>query len=1009
MASGTQGYERTSSSLFDKIIDNLTKKNKASSAAKRGPGPGPAPGPTPSPAQKMLPAASPVAALLPSIVGGAITKYDSEVVEVNVEILEQQRESNRLLVAQTEILKRLEASTSGSALTKVQRAEMQLEEGEDLSDTQGYLKRRKENKSWWENLLGLVIDAIKALAPEIMKAAALVAAAVAAGKLANALANALRTIPVRVTELPRAALPPAAGVKGALPPAAGVKGALPAAVSPTAKLLPPATTGSSLATQAVSGQKALPPGQGEAFRPEVKAQTKVLEPLEIGRVDTSKVDPKALRVDGSGESSIDRLLKQAKDQSLGRDAQEQAVAALRRKKVDLDVKPVTPAIPKTPTPDIPRNAASNAAGAMSDAAKLADTGGGAKYLIPGASAITAGLSLMAGDYAGAIVDAADATGDALMVSGATGAAATVGTALSAGAAVIGAGITSSYVGEWTRGVGDWIRGDGNNMALNMASGIVEGLSGALETIGAPFRAIFEFINSGFNIEKSNEVMAEIDSNLRESFRQGLNMFDVIPGLNLISDEKGGFGTLGLYGDAAKKADAKMRGETVPESGLPQSQGGSYLTTNPSKRGPFLMGESLSGQGAELHTFTPLIGEMKSLKDSVPKHLYAVGQGFMGAVGGIPIAVIGALLNSAGPFGEAIRPSVNKVLQAAGDAFGLASINLPSLSSGTSFDKLIQALGELFEDVVNGLKEAFMNLVPQALRRFIPEGLRPNREPREPVGDVSGITSDSAEEARIAAALVTEGGGGTAATDILQVAANRLAHGGYGSTYTDIFAADRQFQGVFDNPRGGQAGFRRIQSIADAAAWAGVSEDVIKSRIKDMRNAELRADSAEFVGGALEFRAAPGYYKQKGLVPGEMGSDGRFYNSTWRGGSGDNQYLKDASKDPMLSAPAEVNYEGLTPEAPPISPIFTNPKSLQELLGATPSTLNSIPNYAEFKELKEMLKYQQVMNSLNSAAPNQPAANPYSDPANAFSFTQLNTSDPNTNLYTNFTIQRLIQQ
>ena len=75
-----------------------------------------------------------------------------------------------------------------------------------------------------------------------------------------------------------------------------------------------------------------------------------------------------------------------------------------------------------------------------------------------------------------------------------------------------------------------------------------------------------------------------------------------------------------------------------------------------------------------------------------------------------------------------------------------------------------------------------------------------------------------------------------------VAANRLASGGYGSNYTDIFAADGQFAGVFDNPRGGQAGFRRIQSIADAAAWAGVSEDVIKSRIKDMRNAELRADS-----------------------------------------------------------------------------------------------------------------------------------------------------------------------
>ena len=30
----------------------------------------------------------------------------------------------------------------------------------------------------------------------------------------------------------------------------------------------------------------------------------------------------------------------------------------------------------------------------------------------------------------------------------------IGTALSSAAAVIGTGITASYVGEWTRGVGD---------------------------------------------------------------------------------------------------------------------------------------------------------------------------------------------------------------------------------------------------------------------------------------------------------------------------------------------------------------------------------------------------------------------------------------------------------------------------------------------------------------------------------------------------------------------------
>ena len=84
-----------------------------------------------------------------------------------------------------------------------------------------------------------------------------------------------------------------------------------------------------------------------------------------------------------------------------------------------------------------------------------------------------------------------------MVSGTTGAAATVGSALSAGAAVIGAGITSSYVGEWTRGVGDWVRGDGNNAALNIISSITEGLSEHLRQL-VLHSVQSEFVNSGFN-------------------------------------------------------------------------------------------------------------------------------------------------------------------------------------------------------------------------------------------------------------------------------------------------------------------------------------------------------------------------------------------------------------------------------------------------------------------------------------------------------------------------------
>ena len=482
----------------------------------------------------------------------------------------------------------------------------------------------------------------------------------------------IKPVTVRdVTGMPRGALT-GTNVKGALPPGK---------VTPSSSLVRTNPT-------AIPGQRALPPGQGAAFNPQVQAKTKVLEPLEIGRVDTSKVDPKALRVDGGGESSVDRLLKQARDQSLGRDAQEQAVAALRRKKVDLDVKPVTPAIPpRTPIPDIPKNPATNAAGAMSDAAKLADTGGGAKYLIPGASAITAGLSIMAGDYAGAIVDAADATGDALMVSGATGAAATVGSALSAGAAVIGAGITSSYVGEWTRGVGDWVRGDGNNAALNIISSITEGLSAALETIGAPFRAIFEFVNSGFNMEKSNEVMAEIDSNIRESTRQGLNAIDF---LNIIPDEKGSFGTLGLYGDAAKKADAKMRGE------VKNASGGSYFLDNPSNFGPFQGGEA----GGEIVTFTPFGG--RKLVNEMGAHMTdALQAPFQFAIGGIAAAV-DKVIGMLGPIGQMMKSAIGPTLEKLVKASGLTNLNLKNVTGG------LGPMGGLFG---GGLNDMFSGLLP----------------------------------------------------------------------------------------------------------------------------------------------------------------------------------------------------------------------------------------------------------------------------------------------------------
>ena len=85
----------------------------------------------------------------------------------------------------------------------------------------------------------------------------------------------------------------------------------------------------------------------------------------------------------------------------------------------------------------------------------------------------------------------------------------------------------------------------------------------------PIKSLSTFIQSGFNKEASDKIMAETDSNIREGFRGALNKIDF---LDIIPDQ-GWFGTLGLYGkDAVNAADAKMRGEGEVKN----ASGGSYF-------------------------------------------------------------------------------------------------------------------------------------------------------------------------------------------------------------------------------------------------------------------------------------------------------------------------------------------------------------------------------------------------------------------------------------------------
>ena len=173
---------------------------------------------------------------------------------------------------------------------------------------------------------------------------------------------------------------------------------------------------------------------------------------------------------------------------------------------------------------------------------------GAKYILPGASGVSGVANIASGNYAEGAMDLADASLDVGLMTGAVSQTGTLATTMGPAIAVTGAGLVSGWLGEMTRGTDEWVRGDGTDAARNAAGDVTAGLSGALETVGAPFTALVSGVDSLVkhgDFSESNKKMAEVDSNIREGFRKFLNVWDP---LNVISDDVGSFGTLSLYGE-----------------------------------------------------------------------------------------------------------------------------------------------------------------------------------------------------------------------------------------------------------------------------------------------------------------------------------------------------------------------------------------------------------------------------------------------------------------------------
>jgi murein DD-endopeptidase MepM/ murein hydrolase activator NlpD len=268
----------------------------------------------------------------------------------------------------------------------------------------------------------------------------------------------------------------------------------------------------------------------------------------------------------------------------------------------------------------------------------------------------------------------------------------------------------------------------------------------------------------------------------------------------------------------------------------------------------------------------------------------------------------------------------KMFRGFGNLLGAVSKNILTFDFTDSRGRVessLKDLGGTFEDMQSQFDEGFKLLTTSLGEGVVsgedaaPFGTQYENESMQQQPSGGGLPKEQSPEMyRIAAALSTEGSGAQSTVDMMQVVVNRKASGKYGSSYTEILSRPNQFEGV---EKKGVGGFKKIQTLQDASKWSGQSEATILGIIKNIQDPSLQSSAAKYVGGAFEFRAAPQYYLKNGLVPGEMGPDGRFYGSGWRGGPGDNQFLKDPVRDKSRINPGgPASFNNLPkPQATPI--------------------------------------------------------------------------------------------
>ena len=230
-------------------------------------------------------------------------------------------------------------------------------------------------------------------------------------------------------------------------------------------------------------------------------------------------------------------------------------------------------------------------------------------------------------------------------------------------------------------VGALIGGVGNLAGISNEATKVTG--NILDVVGAPFRYAIEAVRYPFLNEEDREKqaanLAKFDARIRENIRGGLNRIDV---MNVVPDDKGGFGNIYGNDDAQKEMMEKMsEGGTIPKF---QAVGGARLTGDLPTAGPKVM----AGEAGDEMVITPQNNPLQSLAPM--------------------IVAMREVTKRAGTWADPVENMVRQVTDPIAKKIGLPTLptnieigqNIPSGNQGEQKDTKKKKKGGLLDKLMN---------------------------------------------------------------------------------------------------------------------------------------------------------------------------------------------------------------------------------------------------------------------------------------------------------------------